>query len=167
MRSITRPLALGIALSGMAPAALAEEVKLEHDGLTLNANLETTGDDWAAGPVLLMTHGTLAHGRMEIMATLQPLLQEYGISSLAITLGLGLDDRHGMYDCQTPHNHRHADAVEEIGVWLGWLTEQGAENVSLLGHSRGGNQTTWFATTHGSAPFDKVILIAPGGFTAE
>jgi len=156
-----------LSLATATTSALAEEVKIEHGGLTLNANLETTGDDWTSGPVILMTHGTLAHGRMEIMATLQPLLKDRGFSSLAITLGLGLDDRHGMYDCQAPHNHKHADAVDEIGAWLGWLQEQGAENISLLGHSRGGNQTAWFASEHDAPSIRKVILIAPGSSTPE
>ena len=94
------------------------------------AELQVEGS-WPQGPVLLMTHGTLAHNKMEIMATLQTLFAERGLSSLAISLSLGLDDRTGMYDCATPHRHRHADALGEIGAWLRWLKEQGAEPVSL------------------------------------
>ena len=57
-----------------------------------------------------------------------------------------------MYDCATPHTHRHADAVEEIGAWLGWLQSQGVAKVALLGHSRGGNQTARFAAAHADVP---------------
>ena len=155
----TAGLALLLALSGTAPGA--EEVTLTHGGLTLNANLETTGADWQKGPVVLMTHGTLAHGRMEIMQSLQAALKDRGISSLAITLSLGLDNRHGMYECATPHTHKHNDAIGEIGAWLGWLQSQGVGKVALLGHSRGGNQTARFAVTHPDAPVTAVILIAP------
>ncbi len=155
----TAGLALLLALLGTAPSA--EEVTLTQAGLTLNANLETTGADWQQGPVVLMTHGTLAHGRMEIMESLQAALKDRGISSLAITLSLGVDNRRGMYACATPHTHKHEDAVEEIGTWLGWLQAQGVAKVALLGHSRGGNQTARFAAANPDAPVTAVILVAP------
>jgi len=162
---------LGVALILLTTGAAAEPVKLSHGGLSLNANLETTGADWQKGPVVLMTHGTLAHGGMEIMQTLQTALRDRGVSSLSITLSLGLDDRQGMYDCATPHTHRHTDAVGEIGAWLTWLQSQGVGKVALLGHSRGGNQTARFAATHADAPLTAVILIAPqtwdAGYAAE
>lgn len=139
----------------------AEEIKLQQGDLTLNANLEKASDNWPTGPIILLTHGTLAHNRMEIITTLQQLLLENGVSSLALNLSLGLNDRHGMYDCKTPHTHRHTDALDEIGQWLGWLIEQGAENVILLGHSRGGNQTAWFAAERDNPVIKKVVMVAP------
>lgn len=142
-------------------ASHAEEVSLKHQGLTVTANLEPTGDNWASKPVILMTHGTLAHNRMEIMQALQTAFKERGYSTLAINLSLGLSDRKGMYDCATPHTHRHTDAVDEIGVWLDWLKGKGASSVVLLGHSRGGNQTAWFAAEHDNALIRSVILVAP------
>lgn len=142
-------------------ASQAETVSIPHGGLTLNANL-VKSDNWASGPVILMTHGTLAHNRMEIMATLQSLLKDLGISSLAINLSLGQDNRQSaFYDCATPHRHRHTDALDEIGAWSGWLQQQGVENIVLLGHSRGGNQTAWFAAQQDKPIFSHVVLIAP------
>ncbi|MFZ1575399.1 MAG: alpha/beta hydrolase [Chromatiaceae bacterium] len=155
----TTGLALLLALS-LTPAQ-GEEVTLEHQGLTLNANLETTGANWPQGPVVLMTHGTLAHGGMETLQGLQSALKDRGISSLSMTLSLGLDNRRGMYECGTPHSHQHTDAVAEIGAWLGWLQGQGTAKVALLGHSRGGNQSARFAAEHPEAPISAVILIAP------
>jgi pimeloyl-ACP methyl ester carboxylesterase len=155
-------LAIGLlAMTFGAGTAAAEEVTLTDRGLTLNANLETTGADWQQGPVVLMTHGTLAHGGMEIMQALQSALLDRGISSLSMTLSLGLDNRSGMYDCATPHTHLHTDAVGEIDAWLGWLQSHGVEEVALLGHSRGGNQSARFAAEHPDAPLNAVILIAP------
>jgi pimeloyl-ACP methyl ester carboxylesterase len=141
----------------------AEAITLEHQGLKVRANLETSGDDWKAGPVILMTHGTLAHNHMEIMETLQQVFLDRGYSSLAINLSLGLDasEREGMYDCAVTHTHKHTDAVDEIGLWLDWLKKQGVEQVVLLGHSRGGNQTARFAAAHDSAAVKGVILVAP------
>jgi pimeloyl-ACP methyl ester carboxylesterase len=139
----------------------AEEIKLDHSGLSVSANLEKVGDNWASGPVVLMTHGTLAHNRMEIIATLQEMFAEREISSLAINLSMGLSDRKGMYDCAVPHTHQHTDALDEIGLWLNWLKRQGVKSVVLLGHSRGGNQTAWFAAERDDAAISKVILVAP------
>lgn len=151
---------LGLIALALSPAQ-AEEVKLEYDGLTLNAELELApGSDLADG-VILMTHGTLAHARMGIMRGLQNVFKEYGYNTLAINLGLGVDDRHGMYDCKQTHTHRHTDALDEIEVWLDWLREQGAGKITLLGHSRGGNQTAWYAAERDMRDVTAVVLIAP------
>jgi pimeloyl-ACP methyl ester carboxylesterase len=147
--------------------AIAEQVQITHQDLTLNANLVKVDGNWPAGPVVLMTHGTLAHGNMEIMAGLQSMFREMEISSLSITLSLGLSDRKGMYDCATPHTHKHTDAVTEIGLWHDWLKKQGVENVVLLGHSRGGNQTARFAVSTSDSTISHVYLVAPSVHTDE
>ncbi|MCW8861538.1 MAG: alpha/beta hydrolase [Rhodospirillales bacterium] len=145
----------------------AETVKIGHDGLTLNANRVMADGKSLADGVILMTHGTLAHGGMEIMAVLQETMASRGFSSLAITLSLGLDNRSGMYDCATPHRHRHTDALDEIGAWLLWLKGQGATNVALLGHSRGGNQTAWFVAERDDPVVSTVVLVAPSTWSPE
>jgi pimeloyl-ACP methyl ester carboxylesterase len=159
------------ALSGLllmcSLPALAEEVSQQHAGLTVTANLETAGEAWTDGPVLLMTHGTLAHNRMEIMRSLQGVFKDRGFSSLAINLSLGLSERTGMYDCPTPHTHRHTDALDEIGLWLDWLKGQGVSSVVLLGHSRGGNQTAWFAAERDDPAIRSTLLIAPQTWSEE
>jgi pimeloyl-ACP methyl ester carboxylesterase len=140
----------------------AEEVTLDHQGITLNANLSAATDDWQKGTVVLMTHGTLAHRGMEIMSGLQNMFKERGVTSLAINLGYNINNRPAaMYDCPTPHTHKHTDALDEIGAWLGWLKSQGANKVALLGHSRGGNQAAWFAAEHPDPAITHVFLIAP------
>ena len=143
-----------------AQGVYAEEMKLQRENLTLNANLEKA-KDWPTSPTVLITHGTLSHNKSEILTALQELFLENGVSSLAINLSLGLNDRHGPYDCATTHTHKHEDAVEEIDAWLGWLKKQGATQVVLLGHSRGGNQIAWFAAEHDDTVIKKVILVAP------
>lgn len=146
----------------------AKEVTLTGPkGLGLSANLELAEGQTLADPVVLLTHGTLAHNKMEIMVALQTALAERGISSLAPTLSLGVDKRTRMYDCAVPHTHKHSDALIEIGLWQGWLKDQGTTNVVLAGHSRGGNQTAWFAARHPDAVVSKVILIAPATWSAD
>lgn len=144
-----------------APFAVADPVSTVADGLTLNANLETT-ENWPEGPVVVLTHGTLAHSGMEIMKSLQTMLADRGLGSLAINLSLGIDDRQpAMYDCATPHMHKHLDAVGEISTWVEWLKGQGVERIVLLGHSRGGNQAARYAAAQPDAVVSDLVLIAP------
>ena len=159
MRTILTSLFLtGSILS--APYCVAEEVTLQHKGLTLNANLELA-DETPFKRIFLITHGTLAHNGMEIINSWQSLLLDEGVSSLAINLSLGQDNRHGMYDCPSLHTHKHTDAVEEIGNWVNWLKEKGSEQIILAGHSRGGNQTAWFSVENKDPVVHAQILLAP------
>lgn len=160
----TQRLAAGIlwaALLAVATPAGAGDRSIEHRGLTLNGRLELPEGKSAAEGVVVITHGTLAHNGMELVVTLQGLLAERGLASLAITLGLGLDDRRGFYDCATPHRHSHTDALDEIGAWLDWLEREGIGRVALLGHSRGGNQVAWFAAERDRPAIRAVVLLAP------
>jgi pimeloyl-ACP methyl ester carboxylesterase len=149
-----------------APYAAGTEVSIEHEGLRLNAQLEKSAA-WPNGPTLLITHGTLSHNRSEIISTLQALFLEYDISSLAINLSLGLDNRQGPYDCAIPHRHQLQDAVSELDSWLKWLSSQQVATVIPLGHSRGGNQTAWFATQQNSELVKAMILVAPALWNAQ
>jgi pimeloyl-ACP methyl ester carboxylesterase len=116
--------------------------------------------------VVLMLHGSLAHHRMEIIANLQSLLQERGFSSLAVSLGLGISDRRGMYDCGRDHVHLRTDAVAEISAWSRWLRARGAGPIALLGHSLGGNQAARYTLAH---PGDvaALVLLAPGTYDEQ
>ncbi len=153
-----------------APAAAAE-VQLHFRGITLNANLEFAEGTSAADGIVLITHGLMANHRMELVSTLQALLKERGRSSLAITLGLGRDDRRGPVDCALAHRHRRSDALDEIGAWIAWLKSRGAGPLALLGHSSGGNQAAWYAATRDDPALRAVVLLAPStwdpGRTAE
>ncbi|MBO1924824.1 alpha/beta hydrolase [Thiomicrorhabdus sp. 6S3-12] len=156
--------AAAITTASWAPAASAAEVKevtQQQHGLTLNANLLMADGKGFSDEMVLLTHGTLTHKERSTYAALQKNLAAQGVSSLSINLSLGLDNRHGEYDCAVPHTHKHTDALQEIGYWMDWLKQQGTEKVVLMGHSRGGNQTAWYAAEHDSDMIDKVILIAP------
>jgi pimeloyl-ACP methyl ester carboxylesterase len=114
-----------------------------------------------------MVHGTLAHNQMEIMATIQELLTDAELSSLAINLSLSVDDRRGTFACETPHAHRDSDALDEIGLWLDWLKARGAQRVVLLGHSRSGNQVARFVAERDAPQVEAVVLIAPSTWDAD
>lgn len=158
-RSILSSVLLATLLS--SPHIAAEEVQLQHNGLTLNANLQIADDSSLKDGAVLITHGTLAHNGMDIITTLQELLLDEGYNSLAINLSLGQSDRHGMYDCTTPHVHKHSDAIPEIGQWVQWLKSKGSDKIMLMAHSRGGNQTAMFADQNEDGVIKGQVLIAP------
>jgi len=137
------------------------DVQIPFQKIKLNANLEVAEGKTLSDGVFLMLHGTLAHGELEILQSLQSILKEQGQNSLSITLGLGISDRKGLYDCPTPHTHKHEDALDEIDAWIAWLKKEGANRIYLLGHSRGGNQIAWHAAERPDPVVPKVILIAP------
>ncbi len=150
----------------VAPAR-AERVTLTYKGLGVSANLQLADGKSLKDGVALITHGTLGYGGMEIIAAMQSLLKERGMNSLAITLSLGLDNRKGMYDCAVTHTHKHTDALDEIGFWLDWLKSKDAGPVTLIGHSRGGNQTAWFAAERDDPIISRVVLVAPARYSME
>ena len=141
--------------------SFAMDVQIPYNQLKLNANLEIAEGKSLSDGVFLMMHGTLAHGKLEILQSLQTLLKEQGYNSLSMTLGLGISDRKGLYDCPIPHTHKHEDSLDEIDAWMEWLKKEGAKKIYLLGHSRGGNQIAWYAAERPDSIVPKVILIAP------
>ncbi|HZV21143.1 MAG TPA: alpha/beta hydrolase [Hyphomicrobiales bacterium] len=155
---------LALALVSFAATASsgAEEVYLEHLGLDLSANLETApGKSLKSDGAVLLVHDTLGHDRMELMSALQDALRDLGMNSLAITLGLGMDRRHGMFDCAIEQDHRHEDAVEEIAAWVHWLKEKGANTITVAGHGRGANQVALYAINRLDKAVKRVILMSP------
>lgn len=141
--------------------AETKSVQIKHNALTLNGKLITHDRELRGSRIVLMLHGTLAHHGMEIMTGLQAALNERGMATLAISLSLGQDNRSGMYDCGIPHIHKHEDALDEIDAWIDWLENQGIKEITLLGHSRGGNQIAWYAAERMRSSVTRVILMAP------
>lgn len=162
MRGLIMMLPAVLCLAGFAPASSAEEVTLEYLGLDLSANLEmAAGKSLKSEGAVLLVHDTLGHDRMELMAALQDGLRDQGLNSLAITLGLGLNKRKGMFDCALEQDHRHEDAVDEIGGWVQWLKEKGASSIVLAGHGRGANQVALYAINRLDKAVKRVVLMAP------
>lgn len=150
-----------------AASAHAEPVRLVHEGRGLDGELKLAPGKAAKDGLFLLVHGTLAHNRMEIMTALQDMLAERGISTLALTLSLGVSDRKGMFDCTQPHRHSNAQAAAEIGAWADWASKQGATAIGLLGHSRGGSQVAYYAARAGDklpASVKKIVLAGPTTF---
>lgn len=149
-------------LLNTAISVQAEEVTHKFRGLTINANLEMAdGKDFKDGMVMII-HGYLAHNKMELIRASQQALLDNDRSSLAINLSLGIDNRHGFYDCSAPHRHLQENAVREMGAWVAWLRDKGVTRVAILGHSRGANEAMVYAVEHKDPEVTHMVMLAPG-----
>ena len=166
MTPVLRAVLAALLILAACPST-AEEVKTRHRGTTLNGNLELAPDKGLEDGVILLAHGLLAHNRMELIAALQRGFKKRGLSTLAINFALGIDDRHGMFDCGRLHAHRPADALDEIDAWIGWLKTNGATEITLLGHSQGGAQVALYAAERRDPAVGAVVLLAPTTFDAD
>jgi len=155
---------LALLLAAVGATARAEPVQIKPSLLRLNGNLELPPGKTATDGVVVMVHGTLSWYGQETIAALQKNLKERGIGSLAITLSLGIDDRHRSRSCDVVHDYALAGARREVGLWLEWLKGQRAEHVDLLGFSRGGAQVAAFAPEFPTVR--KVVLLAPAFATS-
>ncbi|MFT4927238.1 MAG: pimeloyl-ACP methyl ester carboxylesterase [Phenylobacterium sp.] len=142
----------------LSTAVLATPVTLTHQGLQLNANIIEHSNKKQRFFVIL--HGTLAWHGMELPTAIATLLQEEEHGSLAFSLGYGISDRQGFYDCNQPMVSGHDDAQAEIDGWINYLRQQGYENIVLVGHSRGGAQMASYALQHPDK-IKQTVLIGP------
>ncbi len=163
-----RSLLTSLLLLASAVFAQADTITTDLNDQRLNAQSRQSDGSYPRTTVLI-THGTLAHNRMELIRALQDTLAEAGLNSLAINLSLGIDNRVDPYPCATPHTHRHTDAIDEIDHWVNWLIAQGQQQILLLGHSRGGNQTAWYVNTREVLPtaVKAQVLLAPMTWHAD
>jgi pimeloyl-ACP methyl ester carboxylesterase len=148
-------------LLATAYSSHAKDITQPYRNLTLNANLELAEGKTLQDGVVLIVHGLMAHNRMEIIETSQQALLDNGHSSLAINLSLGVDNRKGFYDCNLPQHHGFDDAVDEIDAWVRWLNNNGALQITLMGHSLGGTQALSYAAIQKQPAVKRLILMAP------
>ncbi|WP_050630940.1 alpha/beta hydrolase [Bradyrhizobium viridifuturi] len=149
------------------PAGASEqELELSVNGRTTLATLRTPASMGPDTPLVVMTHGTLAHKDMEIIQGVSKALEQRGIASLAHTLSLGVDHRRSMYDCAVRHDYVTADAVTEIAAWVA-KSRSMARFVFTFGHSRGGNQVARYLAASEAPPVIGAVLLAPATARAE
>ncbi|MDQ7049327.1 MAG: alpha/beta fold hydrolase [Enterobacterales bacterium] len=136
----------------------ATPLKLSLNKLSLNAEYKAAEDKNA--PFFVILHGTFAWHGMELPSSLQSLLQEEDIGSLAFTLSLKEDNRSGFFDCKHVILSKHQDAQVEIAAWVKLVEGKGYKNIVLVGHSRGGAQIAQFVIEHPES-VKQAFLIAP------
>lgn len=159
--------ALAVAGLFASSAMAAEKVTLEHDDLTLVGHMKEGMGASPSDGVVLMLHGTLAHGRMEVMAAVQDLLADHGLNSLSINLSYGIDAREGMFECDAPVRHGIDDHMQEVSLWHQWLQDEGYGPVTLFGHSRGANHMARYMTEHEPEDIKGLVLVAASTFDEE
>ncbi|WP_298241785.1 alpha/beta fold hydrolase [uncultured Bradyrhizobium sp.] len=154
-----------LAFAGSAYAA-EQELELSVAGRTTLATLRTPAEMTPDTPLVVMTHGTLAHKDMEVIQGVAKALEQRGIASLVHTLSLGVDRRKGMYDCAVRHDYVAEDAVAEIDAWVGRAKDV-SRLVFAFGHSRGGNQVARYLAASGTPQVAGAVLLAPVTAKAE
>jgi esterase/lipase len=138
---------------------LAEPVSIKFEELTVNANLINAEDKSA--PFYLILHGTWAWQGMELIASIQELLADEAVGSMAVTLSLGIDNRKGFLGCPGTISAVHQQSYEELHQWFKYLEKLGYKNIILMAHSRGGSQAAGFANAYPNDKLQKLVLLAP------
>jgi pimeloyl-ACP methyl ester carboxylesterase len=144
----------------------AEDIALGDQQPTLSARL-IRSDSWPLGDVAVILHGTLSHRDTEIIQSLESLLGDEDISTLAINLSLGVEDRKQAFPCEGPHRHRESDASIELARWSAWLATQGVREFTAMGHSRGANQIARYVLDTADPLAARMILIAPPQWSSQ
>ncbi len=139
----------------------ANEIKIHHNGLTLNANLLMAKDKDYQDGVVMVLHGFLGHNQMEIVETAQQSLLDIGRSSLAINLSLSVDNRYGFFDCDIDHRHVLDDALNEIQAWIDYLKSKGVNKIVLMSHSFGANQLMVYTSERPDPAITHLVFLAP------
>jgi len=160
---LTGAVVLPVTSLAIAPAwAATETLEATLGSKILQADLVVPDEAPAAGmPLVILVHGTLAHKDMELIETLQALMAERGIPSLAPTLSLNVDRREGFYDCAIPSTHRWEHAIAEILRWVTVAKSRGYQRIVLAGHSRGGMQAAAYLAGEPDPDVIAGVLIAP------
>lgn len=159
-KNLMRNLLAAYALLLTTPV-VAVEVTTQYEGKTLNGNLEIAGGKDLADGAILIFHAMMQHRESEIILGLQNGFIEAGRNSLAVNLSMGVDNRHGSFECSEPHRYLFDDAFGEGLAWLEWLNQQGAGPVAILGHSLGANQALGLVVDHPESQVAALILLSP------
>ncbi|MFT4768438.1 MAG: pimeloyl-ACP methyl ester carboxylesterase [Glaciecola sp.] len=165
LSAILRSLALILFCLGSAELR-AEMIQLNDRQPSLSGRLARSSA-WPQGDVAMILHGTLSHRDTEIIQSLESLLGDEGVSTLAINLSLGIDNRTQALPCDSPHRHRESDASIELARWSAWLATQGVRKFTVVGHSRGANQIARYVLETADPLVARSVLIAPPQWSSQ
>ncbi|EED32288.1 hypothetical protein NOR53_3523 [gamma proteobacterium NOR5-3] len=144
----------------------AEMIQLDDQRPALSGRLARSST-WPGGDTAIILHGTLSHRDTEIIQALESLLGDEGVSTLAINLSLGVDNRAQAFPCDNDHRHRERDASIELARWSAWLATQGVRQFTAIGHSRGANQVARYVLETADPLAERLILIAPPQWSSQ
>lgn len=151
------------AIGAAAPAA-AEQINTRFRGLTLLADLELAEGKAIEDGVAVIVHDIGGFAGDGTIAELQKNLGARGVSTMAITISLGVDRRRKALDCAQPQAYRPYDALDEIDAWIGWLENNGAADIALIGYGQGANQVAVYNADRNNPAVSALAVLAPPGF---
>ncbi|MCP5184983.1 MAG: hypothetical protein H6993_13535 [Pseudomonadales bacterium] len=137
----------------------AEPIQADFHGRRLNAAFIETGTD--REEAVLVVHDIWAHQDMALIRDVQAGLAARGLSSLAPTLSLGIDDRRGRLACADGMQPDERLVPAEIGFWVDWLARRGYRTLTLLGHSHGAARVVAYVVEQQPRLVTRLILLAP------
>jgi len=141
--------------------AQAEAISEKFKNLKLNAEFKMAPGKTLKDNAVLMMPSPLGHHRMEVIVSVQDVLQQRGINTLAPSISLGNDDRRWYIDCTKPIKYTVDSIFDEIDFWIGWLKKRGARQITLLGHSASANYVSLYLTRRALPEVNGVIVLAP------
>lgn len=117
-------------------AAQAKQVTLQasEDHVPGQARYLDTGQ---AQPAILILHGFSATHHYPTVQALQDYFNLSGYTTLAPTLSLQIPLRSQPVQCNSLHTHTLQQDIAEVSAWIGWLEQQGHNQIILIGHSSG------------------------------
>lgn len=111
-------------------------------------------------PLLIFIHGFLQTRSFSTVDRLFTALHESGFPVLAPTLSLGISNRAQALPCESIHTHSLDSDSKEIALWVNWASEQGYEDIVLIGHSAGSVNITAYLASGTHPAVKKTILIS-------
>ncbi|SFR61062.1 alpha/beta hydrolase [Thiomicrospira sp. ALE5] len=151
----------------MGSKVVAKTVTLESElGFLLQAHYVAAEPDDKTLAVLVL-HGFLTNNDFHTVQSLLSGLNDLGVAGLAPNLSYGINARQSSRNCDSLHTHTLEDHRNEINLWIDWLTQQGYQNIILLGHSSGSQYLTYSHATEPHSAVGKLILTSMFYFAGE
>lgn len=143
-------------LSSALHPALAEKVtqRLEN-GIMAQADFYQSSE--TDMPAALILHGFMATHHFGTVQNIFNELRDQNYTVLAPTLSLGVPSRSTSLACDAIHTHHFDDDLREIQQWIGWLNQQGHNDIRLIGHSTGSLHLLAYASRNPSAHVTQLI----------
>lgn len=138
--------------------------------LAVSPTLTAEADYWpgeADRPAVLVVHGFLQTRDFPTVRRLAEALADDGFAVLLPSLSLGLDRRRQSLACEAIHTHSMQQDIDELGIWIDWLTKRSGRAPILIGHSSGGVQLAALLSERRDTPVERAVLVSPTYFGGE
>lgn len=114
----------------------------------------------ADGRSILLLHGFLQTRDFFTVRRLADTLHEEGHTVLLPTLSLGVDQRRQSLACEAIHTHSIDQDINEIALWVDWLSKHRNSKVTLIGHSIGSLLLLAYLDKVPLEPIEKSLFIS-------